>query len=483
MAYTVNKTNGAILASVTDGTIDTSTDITLIGKNYPNWGEFFNENMVALLEHFANSTAPSSPIAGQLWWDTSNSLMKVYTGSTFKTISSSTSSATAPTSNVTGDLWWDTTNNQLKVYNGSTFTLIGPAFTSGSGQSGAIVDTVTDSVGGDHVVVKMFVSDTIVAIVSKDAVFTPQVAISGFATIKPGYNLNSTISSVLYNGTATNAEQLNGVAAANYLRSDSNDSTSGTLAIANDTGLTIGADSDLKLAVSGSDAIIQQLTTDGDIIVSVTDGGVLTEALRIDGATTAVTVALTTPTLSNGVATKNYVDAQVSGSGALLTAGGTMTGDILASGTVDIGSSGTPFTTIYATTFSGTATTAQYADLAEIYSADQNYEPGTVVRICEHGDHEVEATTEDLDQKVFGIVSENPAYLMNSDADGVAVALAGRVRVKITGNVQKGDRLVASAMAGYARAASLDEITFANVIGRALSDSDNDTVECVVGKN
>ena len=144
MAYTINKTNGSVLSTISDGTVDTTSDLTLIGKNYAGYGEFHNENFVKLLENFANTSAPSTPLAGQMWWDTTNSLLKVYNGTAFKTVSSSTASASTPSSSVTGDLWWDTTNGQLKVYNGSAFTTIGPAFTSGTGTSGAIVETVTD---------------------------------------------------------------------------------------------------------------------------------------------------------------------------------------------------------------------------------------------------------------------------------------------------------------------------------------------------
>jgi hypothetical protein len=162
MAYTVNKTSGAVLATVSDGTIDTTTDLVLVGKNYAGYGEFLNENYVKLLENFANTTQPGAPLAGQMWWDTTNSLLKVYTGSTFKTVSSSTASSTAPSTSVTGDLWWDTSNGQLKIYNGSSFTTIGPAFTSGTGTSGAIVEVVTDNGAVDHVVVKLFVSSTVV---------------------------------------------------------------------------------------------------------------------------------------------------------------------------------------------------------------------------------------------------------------------------------------------------------------------------------
>ena len=216
MAYTVNKTSGALLATVSDGTIDNTTDLIMIGKNYSGYGELLNENFVKLLENFSNTSAPSSPLAGQLWWDSTNSLLKVYTGATFKTVSSSTASGNTPASGVTGDLWWDTTNTQLKVYNGSGWTLIGPAFTQGAGQSGPVITTVTDTGSTDHVVVQMYVSDTIVAIISKDSTFTPNSSISGFATIKQGYNVNSTLATAKFHGTATDSDSLGGVAATNY---------------------------------------------------------------------------------------------------------------------------------------------------------------------------------------------------------------------------------------------------------------------------
>ena len=162
MAYTVNLTSGGVLATVSDGTIDSTTDLKFIGKNYSGYGELLNENFVSLLENFSNTSAPSAPLAGQLWWDSSNSLLKVYTGSAFKTVSSSTSAASDPASGIVGDLFWHTTNNQLKVYNGSGWTTIGPLSTSGSGQSGPEVVSITDTVATAHIIVKMFVNDVIV---------------------------------------------------------------------------------------------------------------------------------------------------------------------------------------------------------------------------------------------------------------------------------------------------------------------------------
>lgn len=486
MAYTINKTNGAVLSTISDGTVDTTTDLTLIGKNYAGYGEFQNENFVKLLENFANSSAPSSPLAGQMWWDTSNSLLKVYTGTAFKTVSSSTASASSPSGSVTGDLWWDTTNGQLKVYNGSSFTTIGPAFTSGTGTSGAIVETVTDSGATDHVVVKLYVNNTVVGTISKDAQFTPQAAISGFATIDPGIQISSTVSGAKLHGTSTDSDALGGVAAANYLRSNASDSTSGVLSILNDTGLVVGVDSDLTVGVSGSNVQIKNVSSDGDIIFNVNDGGVDTTALTIDGATSRVSVA-GAPVASLDVATKAYVDSTVSGAGALAADGSVaMAGDFEPDGnnTRSMGTSLLRYATIFATTFNGTSTAAQYADVAENFSADAQYAPGTVVALG--GAEEITRVNEEASEQVFGVISEKPAYLMNAALEnGLPVAVTGRVPVRVLGMVNKGERLV-SAGNGLARAAQAGEATSFNVIGRAIESKTTEgegTVEAFVTIN
>ena len=408
MAYTVNKTDGTILATVADGTIDTTTDLTLIGKNYAGYGEFFNENLVKLLENFANTSAPASPVAGQMWWDKTNNLLKVYNGTTFKTVSSSTASASTPSSSVTGDLWWDTTNGQLKVYNGSSFTTIGPSFTSGTGTSGAIVETVTDSGATDHVVVKLYTNNTLVATVSKDSTFTPQSALSGFATIKPGVQLSTAITGNKFQGTATDSDALGGIAAANYLRSNANDTTSGTLGILNDTGMSLGVDADLTVSVSGSNVQVKNVTSDGDIIFNVNDGGSDTTAMTIDGATARVVLA-GDPTANLGAATKQYVDNSISAGGSsspLLADGSVQIQGVLrpdGSGTRDLGTSGAPFATIY-----GESTSAQYADVAEMFAPDAQYAPGTIVALG--GVAEITAAGEELAEDVFGVISTKTTY-------------------------------------------------------------------------
>ena len=447
MSYTINLTDGTIFAVVADGTINSDSSQILVGKNYAGYGEFLNENFIRSLENAANTTAPGAPLTGQLWYDKTNNVMKVYNGTTFKVISAATASTSQPTSNVAGDLWFDTTNDQLKVYNGSSFITIGPAFTSGEGTSGAIVTTITDNAASDHVVVQMYVNNVIVSIFSKDATFTPAASISGFATIGPGLNMSTTVSNAVFNGTATNADTLDTLNSTSFMRSDAATSNNTSISVLADTGLYVGADSDGRLFVSGTDVYVSNQTSDGDTIFQVNDGGVTTTVIQIDGATSTVGV-------------RDITNLQADGVGNI--------------GTASIG-----FNTVHAK-----ATSAQYADMAERFHADAEYAPGTIVELG--GVNEITLCVEELSAKVFGVVSTQPAYLMNGNAGSnethPPIAMSGRVPVNVLGFVTKGDRLV-SAGNGTARAANLDEITSFNVIGRALESKTDEgigSIEAIV---
>jgi len=426
MAYTINLTDGTIFATVADGTINTASSMTLVGKNYAGYGEFLDENFIHLLENGSNTTAPGAPLTGQLWWDKTNNVMKVYNGTTFKVISAATASSSAPTSNVAGDLWFDTTNQQLKVYNGSAFILVGPASTSGQGTSGAIVTTVQDTSLVDHVIVQLYVNNVIVAIVSKDATFTPGGSgITGFATVGPGIQLSTSVSGAVFGGTASDADTLDGFASTQFLRSDANDTTSGTLGILNDTGLTVGADQDAKISVSGAGVVtIANQTSTQNMVFQVNVAGTPTTAMTIFGA--------------NGAISGNQINAN-------------------------------------------------YADVAERFAADSKMLPGTVVELG--GVAEITRSVEELSENVFGVISTRAAYLMNSgagtDETHPPIAMTGRVPVRVTGMIRKGDRLV-SAGNGLARAAQPGEATAFNVIGRALegrTDTGEGTVEAIVTIN
>ena len=448
MAYTINTTDGSIFATVADGTINTTSSLTLVGKNYAGYGEFLNENVLKLLESGANTTQPSAPLTGQLWFDKTAAVLKVYNGTLFKNLGSATASGTAPTSVVAGDLWFDTTNAQLKVYDGSAFILVGPSFTAGEGTSGSIVDTIEDSVGADHVVVKIFVEDDVVAMVSKDATFTPGSAVTGFATIGPGIQLSTAVPDAVFKGTATNADTLDNLDSTDFLSAVGNDSTSGTFSVLNDNGLSVGIDSDFRVSVSGPDVTLQNQTSDGDIAFRINDGGVATTVMTVDGSTGTLQMSA------------DIVNAQADGVG-------------------NIGSSTVGFNTIHAK-----ATSAQYADLAERFEADVAYPAGTVVELG--GEKEVTVANQDLTDAVFGVISTQAAYLMNGSAGNnethPPIAMSGRVPVRVIGEVSKGDRLV-SAGNGIARSAKQGEANAFNVIGRALESkgsTEEGTVEAIV---
>jgi len=522
MAYIINLTDGTIFAVVADGTINTDSSQTLVGKNYAGYGEFLDENFIRLLENAANTSAPGAPLTGQLWYDKTNNVIKVYNGTLFKSISGAISSASQPTSNVAGDLWFDSTNGQLKVYNGTSFITVGPASTSGQGTSGAIVATIADNVATDHVIVQMYVNNVIVSIFSKDATFTPAAAISGFATIGPGLNMSTTVTNAVFNGTATNADTLDTLNSTSFMRSDAATSNDTSISVLSDTGLYIGGDSDGHISVSGTDVRIDNDTQDGDLIFRVNDGGVVTTAMTIDGATSVVNINTSLSAIGN-ISSGNLTTAgQVAGGNfaatASITAGTTITatgnvaggnittaGAVAASGNItaqnisvgvgdvavgsisnnnadgvgNIGSAGVSFNTVHAL-----ATSAQYADMAERFHADAEYAPGTVVELG--GVNEVTICTEELSTSVFGVVSDKPAYLMNggagTDATHPPIAMSGRVPVNVMGFVTKGDRLV-SAGNGLARAATLEESSAFNVIGRALenkTDTEIGSIEAIV---
>jgi len=488
MAYTINKTNGAVLTTIADGTIDNTSDLTLVGKNYSGYGEILNENFVKLMENFASNSQPASPLSGQLWWDTTNGLLKVYTGSGFKIISGSTASASQPTGATLGDLWFDTVNSQLRVYNGTNWTLIGPSFTAGTGTSGAIVTSVLDNTGTNHPgIVFFYANETVVAILSKDSTFTPQTAIPGFSTIRPGFQLSTGVVGATFTGTATRADLLDNLDSTQFLRNDANGITTGTLTVRNNTGVYIGASDELRMFVSSSDGIIQNEAANGDIYIKVNQGtGGSTNALIIDGTTATVSLP-SNPNANNNstrVATTAYVDNQTTGFLKVQaeTVGSRLKGSLLpnANATLDLGSPTFQYADVYAVNLNGTAIEALYADLAERFEADAVYEPGTVVELG--GAKEITAVSEELSEVVFGVISTKPGFLLNGRAGTAethpAVALNGRVPVRVIGKVNKGDRLV-SAGNGLARAAKSNEITSFNVIGRSLDIKTTDTIGTV----
>ena len=413
MSYTITLTDGAVFATIADGTINTSSSMTLVGKNYAGYGQFINDDIIRLLESNSNTTPPGAPLTGQLWWDKTNNVLKIYNGTVFKTISAATASSSQPVSNSTGDLWFDTVNQQLNVWTGAAWLLVGPQFTAGQGITGAIPATIVDNGSQSHYCIELYCGNDIVGIVSQDATFTPQNAISGFTTIRPGITLATIVGAnvPLFQGTATNSQALSGLASTQFMRNDANATTSGTVGILNNAGLSVGVNSDFRVSVAGTAVTVANQTSNGNINFSVNKAGTPTTVMTINGAT--------------GVITGNQIDAN-------------------------------------------------YADMAERFAADSEYEAGTVVELG--GSAEITMAAQDLSETVFGVISTHAAYLMNGRAGTNAthppVAMTGRVPVKCIGIIHKGDRLV-SAGNGRARSALAGEATSFNVIGRSLQDKLN----------
>ena len=297
MAYTINQTDGTVVATITDGTINNSTSLTLFGKSYSGFGEALNENLVKLLEHSSSTAAPTAPLKGEIWFDANTNQIKVYDGTSFKPTGGAKSQATAPTSASAGDLWVDSDDDQLYLYTGSAWLLTGPVFSSGQTLSGWKVETLA-SAGGNKVVSSMYAGNTRVAILSKET-FTPSVTQTGFASIKAGITLNSTLGAV-FSGTTTSATALDVsgttntsgtvIAGGNFLRADAADTTTGALTIDNDTGLIVGDAQELTISVSSNNVTVAQTSQDKNLSFTINDGGVTKTPLAFTGSTGAVAI-------------------------------------------------------------------------------------------------------------------------------------------------------------------------------------------------
>jgi hypothetical protein len=447
MAYTINKYDGSQVTVIADGTIDNTLDIKLIGKNYAGYGEVQNENLVFLLENFANTTQPSKPIRGQIWFDSGTRKLKFYDGTKFRTTGGAEISATAPTGLTTGDFWYDTTNDQLYAWNGVEFILIGPQGVSGSGTTQMLSRSVLDDQSIGHAIIEAVVNDKTVYIISADAFTLSAInPITGFTAIKKGLTLAYSSTGVTatddrFWGTATDSDKLGGVAAANYVQSGS--ANFNTLVRFSDLGYTVGNNNNLKVFIeSSTDPIIQNQVGD-KIIFRTTVASVTRTPLRIIGndilpgldnssdvGTTSFKFRTIYANSFNGTATQASA-LDVSGTFRVASTSATSNSIAARDGSGNL----------YATLFQGEASQARYADLAEKYLADAEYEVGTVVVVG--GEKEVTASV--WGKRALGAVSANPAYMMNSDLEGgTYIALKGRVPVKVIGSVKKGDNLIAA---------------------------------------
>ena len=396
MAYTIVKSDGTVLTTIADGTINTtSTSLGLPGRNYAGYGQSLDTNFVHAMENFADSTPPANPLRGQLWYNTNTSTLCV-----------------CPADNTTTASSWIT----LAQSGGSGTTTFGSVTVTGNLQANNI--TAVNALVGDTITVRL-------------------ATVTANATIA---NANITIGNVTtLNTTIINA----GVANTN-------------------TG-TITGTWTANGGLSGNTLIV----TNGNLVA--------TTGIKTDNYYYANGLPFN-PTGTYGNANVYaYLNGNATGYSA-----GAFTGNITpASVTTSAIAGGGTISGIW-TLGVGARLNATYADLAERFESDSAYDAGTVVELG--GDAEITAVVHELSEDVFGVVSNTAAYLMNAgagnDATHPAVAVGGRVQVKVTGKVKKGQRLV-SAGNGIARAAKVGEATSFNVIGRALANKTTDSVGTV----
>ena len=409
MPYILNKTNGTIVATVPDASLDLTTDLTFVGRNYAGYGEVQNENFLKLLENFANTTEPPKPIEGQLWYDKNTERIAVYNGAAWKRLPNIEVKGTNPAGTKefnSGDLWYNSTEEQLYAYNGTEFSLIGPPTGADTRAQwrGSYEYSVAEGSSAKKYNVKAVLgsNNEVIAVVSDET-----------------YELLSDPTSDSFPMYPTTTKVYKGI----------------TLA---------GADP--VTGVSGT-------TSSGVVLWGTAAHSLLASTATFALSTNGVTVTDTTNT------NDTFYMVFSTGTGATSLAADS-------SGITYNPSSNTLATTIFA----GTATSAYYADLAERYESDSIYEVGTVVIIG--GEKEVTTTEIYADTRVAGIISKNPAYMMNSgagtDETHPYIALKGRVPCKVIGTINKGDLLVSSTYPGYAAAFNSGSASPNAVIAKAI---------------
>lgn len=397
MAYTIVKSDGTVLTTIADGTINTtSTSVGLPGRNYAGYGQTLDTNFVHQIENFAANTPPSNPLRGQLWYDINNSLLKI-----------------CPTDGQSNANAWIT----VAVSSGTATTTFGSVSVTGNLQANNI--SANNAITGNSITVAY------ATVTTSATVADANVTVANIGTLT---------TQAITTGGNTTAGALTGTWTAN------GGGSGNTLIVTNGNLVAVtGIKTDNYYYANGSPFNPSGTYNNGNVFDYLTGANAVVQFTGNIAPTRVTTSIITT--------------------GANTTAGN-ITGNW--------------------TLTSGSRFNATYADLAERFEADKYYDAGTVVELG--GEKEITAVQYELSEDVFGVVSDTAGYLMNAmagdDTSHPPIAVSGRVKVKVTGKVRKGQRLV-SAGNGIARAAKTSEATAFNIIGRSLEHKTSDGIGAV----
>lgn len=299
MSYVIKKTDGNIVATITDGTVDkASTSITLIGKNYKGIGEIYNTNLVRLLENFSNSSPPNNQIKGQLWFNSNTSKLNVFDGTNWRPVGSPFVTKSRPGNLVEGDLWIDSASQQLKFFDGANLITAGPIYTYSQGKTGWAVEEIVDNRGNTKIIASMYVSDIRMAILNP-VQFTPLLAVAGFTTglddLKAGLSFSTLVSNNTINAPSQSTLRLidsvdGELESTSFVRSDKSGSINGSLIIQSDSGVTIGASSDISLFVETGNVVFANQVEDSNVTIQTRNGDGFQNSIVVNSASKSVTI-------------------------------------------------------------------------------------------------------------------------------------------------------------------------------------------------
>jgi microcystin-dependent protein len=302
MPYIVNFTDNQNKSPITvfDNTSSTDTSLVFPGRNVTGYGQIIAENFLSLLENFASTDQPVNPVEGQLWYDSTGGTqtLKIWDNTAWKAASGIQKGVSQPAVEVSkvGELWVDTTNQQLRIFTGTRWILVGPTESSVGGlRYGPVIEKLSDSDNVDRFILVFYIADIPVIVISKDS-FTPKTLITGFDTVRSGINISAPATSPeianfvggflpLLNGTAKNAQALlvGGVekAAGTFLRSDTINTTDYEIKIKNNNGLSIGVDETFKLLSTESSNSIYNSAAGSSLDLQTNRNGIPATILRV----------------------------------------------------------------------------------------------------------------------------------------------------------------------------------------------------------